>query len=175
MDKSLLGHIEAVVESGRAVISADEANIVAIVQEATKSRKTASFYLSRDHADAFKETHWTTERVKAEQLEAVSDEERSRIESELGLNNIGSFRITRLKCDCGATYGPFEFFQQGVREHGLEAVKSIFEMKNASFIRVNPALTPVCPNCNQVLEDTGITYEGDTYGGCSYPDPPVCR
>ena len=172
MDRSVLTHIEAVVDSGKVTISADDEVVVAIVQEAIKSGRTASFYLSREQAEAVKNWHWTPDRVRASGLKPVLSEERARIESELGIGDIGAFRCTRVQCKLGHTYGAFEFLQQGIREHGLDHVKSVFGLKNSAFLRVNPYLVAICPDCSQMI-DGGIEYEGDTYAGCSYPDPPV--
>ncbi|WP_159012347.1 hypothetical protein [Streptomyces sp. NRRL F-5123] len=172
MDNSLLAHIEAVVDSGKAVISADDEAVVAIVQETVKSGRTASFYLSRKQARALRDLHWTPERIKASRLEPVSSEEKSRIESELGVE-IGNFRFASFKCKSGHTFGAFEFLQQGIREHGVGSVKRIFELKNSAFLRVNPHFVVSCSECDQTMEG-GIEYEGATYPGCSYPDPPIC-
>lgn len=168
MESSLLAHIEAVVGSGRAVISADDTAVVSAVQEAIKSGRSASFYLSLTQADAVKAWYWTPERIKNSGIKPISSEERVRIEQELGVENIVSFRCSRTQCaECGHLYGGFEFLQQGIREHGLDAVNAIFALKNSSFLRANPAFFAVCPNCNQMLGD-GIEYDCDGYGGCCY-------
>lgn len=173
MDKSLLSQVEATVGRGKVVVSADDETVVALVQETVKSGRTASFYLSREQARIIRDRHWTPELVKASRLEPVSAEEKARIESELGITDIGAFRFGRFACKQGHEFSAFDFLQHGVREHGLDGVKAIFELKEAAFLRVNPYFAVNCATCDQPMEG-GITYEGDTYGGCSYPDPPVC-
>ncbi|MCX5010275.1 MULTISPECIES: hypothetical protein [unclassified Streptomyces] len=172
MDTSLLAHVEAVVGEGKAVFSADDEAVVAFVQEAIRSGRTASFFLSREQARILRSLHWTPERVKASRLEPVSSEEKSRIESELGLGDIGYFRFADFACKNGHTFSAYDFLKEGIREHGVDAVKAIFELKNAAFLRVNPHFVVTCPDCDQTMAG-GIEYEGDTYPGCSYPDPPV--
>ncbi|MFF9981065.1 hypothetical protein [Streptomyces erythrochromogenes] len=118
--------------------------------------------------------HWTSELVRDSRLERVSGEEKARIESELGIADIGSLRFGRFACRQGHEFSAFDFLRHGIREHGQAAVQAIFELKNAAFLRVNPYFAVNCATCDQPMEG-GITYEGDTYAGCSYPDPPVCR
>lgn len=170
MESSLLAHIEAVVGSGRAAISADDSTIVAAVQEAIQSGRSASFYLSLSQANAVKAWYWTPERIENSGIKPVSSKERAKIESELGIENIESFRCNRVQCDeCGQVYGAFEFLQQGILEHGADTVREIFALKNTSFLRANPVLVAVCPNCNQLLGG-GIEYDCDGYGGCCYQE-----
>lgn len=162
--------IEAVVGSGRAAISADDGTIVAAVQETIRSGRSASFYLSLAQANAVKAWYWTPERIERSGTKPISSEERDRVESELGVENIASFRSSRFQCsECGHVYGSFEFLQQGIREHGLDTVNSVFALKNTSFLRVNPAFVAICPNCNQMLGD-GFEYDCDGYGGCCYQE-----
>ncbi|MFI8448991.1 hypothetical protein [Streptomyces erythrochromogenes] len=174
MDNSLPAHIEAAVGSGKVVVSAGDDAVVALVQETIKSGRTASFYLSRAQARTLRELHWTPELVRDSRLERVSGEEKARIESELGIADIGSLRFGRFACRQGHEFSAFDFLRHGIREHGQAAVQAIFELKNAAFLRVNPYFAVNCATCDQPMEG-GITYEGDTYAGCSYPDPPVCR
>ncbi|MDT0480340.1 MULTISPECIES: hypothetical protein [Streptomyces] len=164
MEKSLLTHIDATTGSGKATISADESTVVGIVKDAIKNGRTASFYLTEGQAEAFKIWYWTPERIKSSGLRSLSDEEKERIKSELGID-VGTFRCSRIECVCGHTYGGFEFLQQGIRQHGLDGVKSVFELKNGKLLQVNTTLLVVCPNCDELL-DRGIEYEGDTYAGC---------
>ncbi|GGN46456.1 hypothetical protein [Streptomyces fuscichromogenes] len=173
MDNALLAQIEGVVGKGKAVVSADDDAVVALVQEAIKSGRTASFYLSREQARTLWDLHWTPELVKASRLEPVSGKEKERIESDLGIADIGAFRFGRFECKKGHEFSAYDFLQHGIREHGPDAVRAIFELKNTAFLRVNPYFAVNCATCDQLMEG-GITYEGDTYAGCSYPDPPVC-
>jgi hypothetical protein len=173
VDESVLAHIEAVAGSGKATISADDSTVVAIVRETITSGKSASFYLTPDQSNAVRAWYWTPERVKTSGIRVVSSEEAARIESELGISNIASFRCNRIQCECGHVYGAYEFLQQGIREHGVDAVRSVFALENSRFHRANPSLVAVCPDCNALLGD-GIEYDCDNYGGCSY-EPPRLR
>jgi hypothetical protein len=168
--KELLAHIEAITGAGKATISADDNDIVAIVKESIRSGKRASFYLSAAQTNAIRAWYWTPARVKASGIKVISSDERSKIQSELGIENIESFRCTRTECVCGHVYGAFEFLQQGIREHGVDAVRLVFELKNSTFLQSNPTFVLVCPNCQQLLGG-GIEYDCDGYGGCSYQEP----
>ncbi len=174
MDKATVDRIEYLVGSGKVVVSADDDTIAAMVQEAVKSGRTASFYVSREQSARIRDAHWTPELIEASNLEPVSSEEKASIEAELGISDIGRFRFGSFSCESGHRFGALAFLRQGIREHGVDSVRSIFEMKNSALLRVNPHFVVHCPECDQRM-DGGITYEGDTYGGCSYPDPPVCR
>ncbi|MFB6641900.1 hypothetical protein ACFCYF_32255 [Streptomyces chartreusis] len=165
MDKSLLTHIDAAAGSGKVTISADDSTILGIVKDAIKNGRTASFYLTKSQAEAFKLWYWTPERIKSAGLRVVSDDEKERIKSELGVD-VGTFRCSRIECVCGHTYGGFEFLQQGIRQHGPDAVRSVFGLKNSKLLQVNTTLLAICPNCDELL-GRGITYEGDEYAGCS--------
>src|SRR3984957_19360894 len=81
-------------------------------------------------ADAVRAWYWTAERIKSSGIRVISSEEKTKIQSELGIENIGSFRCSRIQCENGHTYGAFEFLQQGIREHGAESVKAVFALKN---------------------------------------------
>ncbi len=170
VDQSFLTHIEAVAANGKATIAADDHNIVEIVKNTIMSGRTASFYLTHEQARAVKAWYWTPDRIKASGIKVVSGEERVRIESTLGIDDIGSFRSTRIECECGNVYGAFEFLQQGIREHGADVVQSVFALKESSFLRANPHLLAICPNCDQLLRGDGFEYDCDGYGGCCYEE-----
>ena len=168
--KNFLTHIDEIVGTGKPIISGQDCNIIGIVKEAITSGRTASFYLTPDQANAIRAWYWTPERIKRSGIKVISSEERNKIASELGIEHIGSFRCTRVECGNGHSYGAFEFFQQGIREHGADAVKAVFAMKNTTFLQANPSMVLVCPQCDQLLGG-GIEYDCDRYGGCCYQDP----
>ncbi|WP_251022561.1 hypothetical protein [Streptomyces sp. ISL-10] len=143
--------IEAVVSSGKAVISADDSSIVAAVQETLRKGGSATFYVTHAQAAAVNSWYWTPKRIRETEVEAVSKEEKARIEAELGVKETGALFSNRIPCECGRVYGAFEFVQQGIREHGREAVGAVLELKDTSVIRVNPVQVTVCPDCNQRL------------------------
>lgn len=149
--ESLISSIEAVVNGGKAVVSADNSIIVAMMQEALKHGRSATFYVSPAQAGAVMRWYWTPGRIKEIGMEPVSMEERARIESELGVKDMGPFFSNRIECPCGGVYGAFEFMQQGLRQHGRDWVGAVVELKNASVIRINPAQDAFCPQCNHML------------------------
>lgn len=156
---SLLKSVEATVNGGKGVVSADNGVVVAMIQNALKSGRSATFYVSPAQAQAVMRWYWTPGRIKEIGYEAVSSEERDRIESELGITCKGSWFSNRAECPtCGAVYGMFEFMQQGLREHDRDWVKAVLELKNASVIRVNQALDALCAQCN------GLIIHGHWYG-----------
>ncbi|EJR61967.1 hypothetical protein IIO_02875 [Bacillus cereus VD115] len=168
MYKSFLNQIDTLAGMGKAIISANECNVVEIVKETIKSGRSASFYLTHEQAQAVKAWYWTPERIKASKLEPVSSDEMARIKDELDID-IKSFRCSRIQCECGHVYGGFEFLQQGLKEHGGEAVRAVFDLKNSMFLQANPTFIPICPNCNQMMRGPGgdgIEYDCEQYGGC---------
>jgi len=151
MDKFSLDHVDAVIGSGKAVMSADDNGIVATVKQVAMSGRSATFYVSRTQAALIREWHWTPERIRERGLEPVSPEEKARIESELGVQETGTLYSNRIQCACGSTYGAFEFVQQGIREHGRESLTAVLALENASVIRVNPVQVALCPECDQAI------------------------
>jgi hypothetical protein len=172
MDRSLLADIDTVVGTGKAVVAGGDDAVVSVVKDAIESDESVSFYLTRDQARAVKEWYWTPERVRLTGIEPISDEESERIRSELGIDNITNFRYAPLRCECGHTYGAFDFLQQGIRQHGLDAVTAVFGLKTSTFFQVNPSFVPVCPECGRSLMPRGLMaagggwYDCDEYGGC---------
>ncbi|MCD0451766.1 hypothetical protein LO762_21585 [Actinocorallia sp. API 0066] len=169
MDVSVLAEIDALAARGKIVIAADDDTVLSLVKEAIETEKSVSFYLTPEQAKAVRAWYWTSARIKARGLAKVSDEELEKIYSELGIADLGTFRFTPTVCPCGHTYGAFEFFQQGINEHGVDTVNAVLSAKNTKLFQVNPRFTPLCPSCGQkpLRDDGGIEYEGDTYGGCS--------
>ncbi len=152
---ALLGSIEAAVNGGKAVISADNSIIIAMVQEALRRGRSATFYLTPEQGDAVMRWYWTPGRIKEHGMEVVSDEEKAKIESELGYSCAGTWFSNRIKCPrCETVYGMFEFIQQGLREHDKDWIKAVLGLKNTGVLRVNPDLDAFCPQCNLVLPTT---------------------
>jgi hypothetical protein len=172
MPNSPINHLESVVHSGRAIISADDDTVIAIVQEAIASGKTATFYLSSAQSNAVRSWFFTPERIQALEMQPISGDEAARVRSELGIENIRSFRCNRVVCGCGQVYGAFEFLQQGIHEHGGELIRAVFASDNFTMLNSNRPITEVCPNCEQNLRDPygGIEYDCDDYGGCCYQE-----
>jgi RNase P subunit RPR2 len=148
---ALLSSIEKTVNGGKAVVSADNSIIIAMMQEALKHGRSVTFYVSPAQGQALMRLYWTPRRVKEIGMEAVSKEERAKIESELGFRCGGTWFSNRIQCACGGVYGMFEFMQQGLREHDRDWIKAVLELKNTSVVRINPALDAFCPQCGQLL------------------------
>lgn len=165
--KSLLNSIDAIVNSGRAVISGDDSIIIGMVQEALKNGRSVTFYVSRVQARAVRRWFWTPRRIDEIGMELVSREEKARIESELQVPDMGEFYSNRIQCPCGGVYGAFEFVQQGIREHGRDWLGVVLGFENTAVIRVNPGIDAICPLCNQLLMRGHYYWMGRDYGCCS--------
>jgi RNase P subunit RPR2 len=156
---SLLNSIDGTVGGGKAVISADNSIIIAMVQETLRQGRSATFYLSPEQGQAVMRWYWTPGRIKEFGMEPVSHEEQERIKSELGIKCSGHWFSNRIECTtCGAVYGMIEFMQQGLREHDRDWIKAVLALKNTSVLRINPNLDAFCPQCRQLLP-AGHTYE----------------
>jgi hypothetical protein len=150
-----LNSIDTVVGAGKAVISADNSIIVAMMQAALRQGRSATFYVSREQGQALMRWYWTPGRIKEIGMEPVSKEERAKIESELGFKCVGgTWFSNRVECPtCGSVYGMFEFIQQGLRQHDRDWIKSVLELKNTAVLRINPALDTFCPSCSNLLRE----------------------
>ncbi len=165
--QSLLASIEAVVRDDKAVISSDSSTVVVAVQDALRNDRTATFYVSRDQFQVVMRWYWTNKRIKELGMEAVSQEEKHKIERKLGVKDKGSLYSNRIKCACGEVYGAFEFIEQGIREHGMEMVGAVLELKVASIIRINPPNFAICAHCNQnLMEQHYYMWIGDSRYAC---------
>ena len=146
-----LNYIDEVVGAGKTVVSADSSSVIDMVQEALKNGKSMTFYMSREEYGAVWRWYWTPRLIKEVGMEQVSNEEKTKIESELGFKCEGTWFSNRLECPCGGVYGMFEFMQQGLREHDRDWIKAVLELKNSAVLRVNPALDAFCPQDGQLL------------------------
>lgn len=143
--------IETLVKAGKAVVSAEGGSVVAMMLEALRTGRTATFYVSPAQAQAVMRLYWSPNRVKEEGMERISKEERDRIEKELGIRDMGTGFSNRIKCSCGGVYGAFEFMKQGLEEHGREWVGAIIELKDAAVMRINPTQDAFCPKCGLII------------------------
>ncbi|KPV61083.1 hypothetical protein QJ48_01770 [Paenibacillus sp. A3] len=168
MYKFSLADIESVVSSGKAVMVAEDGIVVAAVQEAVMAGRTATFYLTRAQFTAVNSWYWTPRMIRDTGLEPVSYEEKARIQSDLGIEETRLAYSNRIECQCGRMYGAYEFMQQGISEHGREAVQSIFNLKDVAVIRVNPRQEANCPECGQILRAPHY-YCYWSYGCCRQP------
>lgn len=170
--ESVLRPIEAAVHDGKIVVTAESSIVVAMMQEAIKAGRSATFYVTPAQAQAVMRWYWTPSRVKAIGLERVSDEERARIETELGVKDMGPWFSNRIECSCGGVYGGFEFIKQGLEHHGKNWVGAVVALKNTAVLRINPAQDAFCPKCGLILITNHwyAMYQPDgtmSYGCCS--------
>ena len=169
-----MSSIEVVVNDGKAVVSADNSIIVAMMLEALKNGRSVTFYVPPAQARAVGHLFWTPRRIKEYGMEPVSKEERDRIESELGVKDMGPWFSNRIQCSqCeDGVYGAFEFMEQGLRHHGRDWVGVVFELKNTTVLRINPSQDAFCPECSHILQTNHNywMYDDDgnmIYGCCS--------
>lgn len=163
-----IASVDAIVASGKAIISGDDSSIIAMVQEAIRSGRTMTFYVSRKQGLAIFRLYWTPRRIVETRLKRVPDEEKAKIERELDIKEAKDLYSNYLECPNGHIYGAYEFFQQGIREHGKEFVKSALELKNTSIVRVNPIFWAVCPICKLMIVGGHYYYwNHGAYGCCS--------
>ncbi len=166
--QGMLQYLDEIVKSGKLVVSGSNETMIGIVKAAILNDASVSFYLTLEQAKEIKEWYWTPERIKMVGLKPISSEEEGRIKKELGVTGIENFRYAPFTCECGRIYGAFEFFEQGVRQHGLEMVNAVFSLRHSTFFQVNPSFIPVCPGCgvqNNLMRGGGW-YDCEGYGGC---------
>jgi hypothetical protein len=150
------GAIESLVQQGKSVVSSDDASTVEWALNATREGKTATLYVSTSVLQAILKRYWTPKRVEFAGLRPISAEEVAKIESDFNLEIDGY--ANSLQCPrCGALYGTYQFIQQGIKEHGEEAVRSTFSFKGGVF-QINPNQVPVCQNCYLIIIAGGYDY-----------------
>jgi hypothetical protein len=164
----LLKSVDEVVSGGKAVVSADNSIIVAMMQEALRHGRSATFYVTPEQGQALMRWYWTPARIKEIGMEPVSKDERAKIESDLGIQCVGSTWFSnRVQCpSCGGVYGMFEFMKQGLREHDRDWINSVLQLKNTGVVRINQALDTYCPDCNDLLLNNHWYQMGALIYGC---------
>ncbi len=167
--------VEATVDEGRAVITADDSVVVSMMQHAIRQGQSATFYATPAQAQAVMSWFWTPARVKSVGLERVSEEERKRIETELKVEDMGPWFSNRIECSCGGVFGAYEFIEQGIEQHGRNWVGAILALDNTAVVRINPAQRARCPDCGLILiishNYAMYDWRGTMiYGCCSGPD-----
>jgi hypothetical protein len=166
--KSTMESIEILANSGKVVLAGQDEDVVEIVKLAIEAKRSVSFYLTRGQADAISKWFWTSERIKATGVEALSEEEAERIQAELGLK-LDNFHYAPIVCQhCSHKYGALEFMKQGLGRHGHELLQSIFSLKNAVLLQVNRTMLLTCPNCENVLNENEAAPFAGFYFGTGY-------
>jgi hypothetical protein len=147
----LLEPIEHMVHGGKAVVTADDATLIAMMQWAIASGKSATFYVPITQSRALTRLFWSPRRIKEIGMELVSSEERARIESELDVKDMGPWYSNNIQCGCGGMYGAYEFIKQGLAVHGRDWLGAVMALKNVGIVRINPAQDAFCPVCKAML------------------------
>ncbi|GHE25439.1 MULTISPECIES: hypothetical protein [Streptomyces] len=176
-DESFLTPTEALVHGGRAVVSADDGTVVGLILDTLGKGRTATFYVTPEQAQSVMRLFWTPRRIKEIGYERVSQEERTRIETELDVKDMGPWFSNRVTCPCGGVYGAFEFVEQGLRQHGPEWIGAVLSLRDAAVLRINPTQDAFCPDCGLILP-AGHWYgmyalDGTLIYGCCSGEIPI--
>jgi len=141
-----LGAMETLAKQGKTVISAEDSAIVELAMKTFEEGRTATFYLKPIVCTEILNRYWTPERAKSVGLQPISTEQADRIKSDFNIEIDGY--ANSVNCPrCGDVYSTYEFIQQGIKEHGEEAVRAVFSLKEVGIIRVHPAQNPICARC----------------------------
>lgn len=141
------GAIETLVKQGKSIISAEDSAVIELAMKTIEEGKTATFYLKEVlFAEIIKKRYRTSERARAANLQPLSLEEAARIKADFNIELDGySSKETCPRCE--SVYGTYEFIQQGIKEHGEEAVRAVFSLKNVSVLRIHPRQDIICQTC----------------------------
>ena len=146
--------IESLLDQGKSVVSSDDASTIEWALNATREGRTATLYVSKPVLQAILQRYWTPKRVEFAGLRPISDEEIAKIKSDFKID-VGGY-ANSLECPrCKHSYSTYEFIQQGMKEHGEEAVRSTFSFKGGVF-QINPRQAPVCQHCGLIIIGVGL-------------------
>jgi hypothetical protein len=142
------GAIETLLKQGKTVISAEDSAIIELALKTIEEGKTATFYLKDVlFTEIIKRRSQTSPVVD---LEPLSLEEAARIKADFKIELDGcSSRETCPRCQ--SVYGTYEFIQQGIKEHGEEALRAVFSLKGVSVLQIHPRQNIICQNCGFVF------------------------
>jgi hypothetical protein len=145
------GAIETLVKQGKTVISAEDSAIVELAMNAIEEGKTATFYLKDVlFQEIIQRRYNTSESATAVDVEPLSSEEAARIKADFKIELDGC--SSREICPrCASVYGTYEFIQQGIKEHGEQAVRAAFSLEVASVLQVHPRQNITCQTCGLTL------------------------
>lgn len=148
------GAIEALVGRGKSVISSDDSSTIDWALDAIRDGKTTTLYVSKPVLQSILKRYWTPKRIEFAGLKPITAEQSAKIKADFNIEIDG--HANSVECPrCGHRYSTYEFIQQGIHEHGEEAVKSAFAFKGG-ILQINPNQVPVCQNCR-------LTIFGGTY------------
>jgi hypothetical protein len=161
------GAIETLVHHGKAVVSSEDSAIIEWAKKAIAEGRTATLYLKPTVFEAIRRWYWTPERAEIARLKPISAEHAARVKSDFNIEVDGN--ANSLDCPrCGHAYSTYEFIQQGIEEHGEEAVRAVFSLKRTAVLQINPVQNTICPNCRLHILLTGVGGGGVIYGGYDY-------
>lgn len=153
------GAIETLVKQGKTVVSAEDSAIIELAMEAIEEGKTATFYLKDVlFTEIVQRRYRTSENARSVHLEPLSSEEAARIKADFDLELDGC--SSKETCPrCRSVYGTYEFIQQGIKEHGKEAVRAVFSLKGVSVLQIHPRQNIVCQTCGFAFAAVVLQHE----------------
>jgi hypothetical protein len=142
-----LAPIQELLAQGKAVISGEDSVIIDLAMNALEKGHTATFYLKDSlFNEIIQRRTRATESDEAIDLEPISTEEAARIKADFGIELDGC--SSKETCPrCKSIYGTYEFIQQGMKEHGKDAVKAVFALKGVSVLQIHPRQNIICQTC----------------------------
>jgi hypothetical protein len=149
------GVIETLVHQGKAVVSAEDSDLIEWAMRSITEGTTATLYLTPTVFEAIRRWYWTPERVKLVGLEPISAELAAKVKSDFNIEVDGY--ANSVDCPrCGHPYSTYEFIQQGLEEHGEEFVRTAFSLKRAAILEINPVQNTICRNCRLHILGAGV-------------------
>jgi hypothetical protein len=147
-----LGGVDALVQQGKTVISGENSAIIQLALTALEEGITATFYLKDAlFTEVLRRWYRNSERAKVADLHPISVEEAARVKADFNIEITDGF-ASRVTCPrCESVYSTYQFIQQGIKEHGEEAVKATFSLKDASVLQSHPRQRIICQSCNMEL------------------------
>ncbi len=144
---SELEAIQTLVKQGKSVVSAEDAAIIDLAMKAIEERHTATFYIKDAlFTEIIRRRHTTS----TANLEPLLSKEAAGIKTDFHIELDGY--SSREACPrCGSVYGTYEFIQQGMKEHGEEAVRAVFSLEGVSVLQIHPRQNITCQNCGLAL------------------------
>lgn len=158
--------IETLVGQGKSVLSLDGSSTIDWALNAIKEGKTATIYVSKPVLQGILKRYWTPKRIEFAGLKPISADQAAKVKKDFNIDIDG--HANSLECPrCGHHYSTYEFFQQGIQEHGEDVVRSAFSFKGGIF-QINPNQVPICPSCRLII--WGGTYHYLYYGRDGRPE-----
>jgi len=143
-----LSGIDELVKRGNTVISGEGRAITDLALLALENGVTATFYLKDNlFSEVMRRWYAKSGQAKATNLQPISKDEAERIKKDFDIEITDGF-ASKVHCPrCESEYGTYQFIQQGIAEHGEEAIKATFSLKEASILQSNPRQRVICQSC----------------------------